>query len=125
MGALRSLSSALAAAAAESPQALQELLSPRDHKRLFVSLGAHWMFTYSTRMADRLHNVPLLLAFALPWALALLTPRKVRGMKKRMWMVDAHLCPCKFRQRRDDVVAPEFSHSCGRASTAQNRRCTA
>lgn len=84
-----SLATALAAAAAASEAGgdtaaagvrsaqLEELLSPTDHRRMFVSIGGATMITYSSSLARLLHNLPLALVLSTPHTLQLLSPSTV------------------------------------------------
>jgi hypothetical protein len=91
---IRSLAAALSAAAAASSDnagteiaggkqqqqqqpTLQELLEPRDHKRMFVSIASSVMITYSSNLARLLHNIPLVLALTAPHSMQLLWPTTV------------------------------------------------
>lgn len=92
--AVRSLGTALAAAAAASeaggdtaaagarPPQLEELLSPTDHRRMFVSIGGTTMITYSSSLARLLHNLPLALVLSTPHTLQLLSPSTVSDKRR-------------------------------------------
>lgn len=106
-GAVRSLAEALATARQQSPDSLQELLGPKDHKRMFLSLGGRYMLTYSLDTAMMLHNVPLIFTLTAPWTLRLMNPALVRHRGSRV-VLGAPLHPDNWC---DHITAAVF-HTC-------------